>query len=135
MLVRKTFNLKQASPDFAINTVTDMGIKAGIKRVKIYASGAATSADNSKKDQLFAPSGLIDYEFPMIDGKLPCTFSFHSGSSSTLTLVFMVEEIGGEPDVNYFNGTVKGNTQMAMSMSLLDEEPTMIKDISKDEIN
>lgn len=43
----------------------------------------------------------IPFEFPIIDGKSPCTFKVLGGTSTRIDV--FIEEIGGEGDPDYFN--------------------------------
>lgn len=45
------------------------------------------------------------FEFPIIDGKSPNTFTIEYWEASATTLHILINELGGIPDPNYFSDT------------------------------
>lgn len=47
----------------------------------------------------------VPFEFPIIDGKSPNTFTIDYWSNETKLLYILISELGGIPDPNYFSDT------------------------------
>lgn len=89
----------------------DYGYRCGAKKILCVGNNGYCvnfgESSGVRKDTIFASSvtaGGNHIEFPIINGKSPCTFTFrtYSGSTSGTNINLFVEELGGVADPNYF---------------------------------
>lgn len=80
-------------------------LPVGIKKAKMMFLGAYCSIKELGSVGNQPLSLCVPYEFPIIDGKSPNTFTMEYWESNATVLYILITEIGGIPDPNYFSDT------------------------------
>lgn len=80
-------------------------LPVGIKKAKfMFLGGYCTIAELGSIGS--QPMNLsVPFEFPIIDGKSPNTFTIDYWESNATVLYILINELGGIPDPNYFSDT------------------------------
>lgn len=77
----------------------------GVHEVKIYANGGSATIKEIGGVSTAPVSSATPIKFPIIDGKSPNVFHIEYWSEATRSVEFLIMELGGIPDPNYFTDT------------------------------
>lgn len=80
-------------------------LPVGIKKAKITFLGGYCTIAELGSIGTQPMSICVPFEFPIIDGKSPNTFTIEYWEASASALYILINEIGGIPDPNYFSDT------------------------------
>lgn len=79
-------------------------IPFGVKRCKMRSSAQVPVIIGVGPIGSGAINSVTDFEFPIINGKSPNTFTTSYAGADTISIYLLVQEIGGLPDPDYFTG-------------------------------
>lgn len=77
----------------------------GVREVKIYTNGGPVTIKEIGAVLTSSVSGATPIKFPIIDGKSPNVFHIDYWSETTRSVEFLIMELGGITDPNYFADT------------------------------
>ena len=78
----------------------------GVKRCKMRSSTQVPVIVGIGPISSSAFNTITDFEFTIINGQSPNTFTTSFSGTETITIYLLVEEIGGTPDPEYFTREV-----------------------------
>lgn len=79
-------------------------IPFGVKRCKMRSSAQVPIIIGVGPIASGTFNSVTEFEFPIINGKSPNTFTTSYAGTDTISIYLLVQEIGGLPDPDYFTG-------------------------------